>query len=135
MAKGEKLTVQFRIAATAKAPVGKYGGNYDGASETFDNDKVPTPANNKPNACTQFLGEYPSEFQVAEAGGTSTPAATTAPAAAAPSASASPSAGPHLAETGASSNTLPIALGGVAMLAAGAGTLLFLRRRKAGARS
>lgn len=120
LAKGEKLTVQFRIAATAKAPAGKYGGNYDGGSEAFDNDKVPTPANNKPNSCTQFYGEYYGEFQVAEPGGTTTPAA-----------SASPSAGPHLAETGTSSSTLPIALGGAAVLAAGAGTLLFLRRRKA----
>lgn len=43
--------------------------------------------------------------------------------------------GPHLADTGSSSNTLPIALGGAAVLAAGAGTLLVLRRRKAGAHS
>ncbi|MFD0348599.1 LAETG motif-containing sortase-dependent surface protein [Kitasatospora aburaviensis] len=43
--------------------------------------------------------------------------------------------GPHLAETGSSSNTLPIAVGGAAVLAAGAGTLVVLRRRKAGSHS
>ncbi|MFF9642891.1 LAETG motif-containing sortase-dependent surface protein [Kitasatospora aureofaciens] len=58
--------------------------------------------------------------------------AATAPAPAA-TASASASAGPELAHTGVSSNTLPIALGGAAVLAAGAGTLFVLRRRKAGA--
>ncbi|MGW2249572.1 LAETG motif-containing sortase-dependent surface protein [Kitasatospora sp. NPDC001660] len=137
LAKGEKLTVRIRIAATAKAPAGKYGANYDAGSDAFDNDKVPTPANTKPNACTQFYGTYEGTFQVADAGTATatapatTTAATTAPAAA----SASPSAGPHLAETGASSNTLPIAVGGAAVLVAGAGTLFFLRRRKAGTHS
>ncbi|MFI9156564.1 LAETG motif-containing sortase-dependent surface protein [Kitasatospora aureofaciens] len=128
LAKGAKLTYKVRIAATAKAPVGRYGANYEAGSDAFDNDKVPTPANNRPQACTQFLADHEGEFHVAEAGGTSSPAAV--PAAAV---SASPSAGPHLAETGASSNTLPIALGGAAVLAAGAGALFVLRRRKAGA--
>ncbi|MFJ8626465.1 LAETG motif-containing sortase-dependent surface protein [Kitasatospora sp. NPDC093550] len=123
LAKGAKTTLQIRIAATAKAPVGKYGANYDAGSEAFDNDKIPTPANNKPQACTQFYGEYTGEFHVAEAGATA-PVATAAP---------SPSGGPHLAETGASSNTLPIALGGAAVLAVGAGTLVALRRRKSAA--
>ncbi|MFB7912018.1 LAETG motif-containing sortase-dependent surface protein [Kitasatospora sp. NPDC056076] len=132
LAKGEKLTYKVRIAATAKAPVGRYGANYEAGSDAFDNDKVPTPANNKPQACTQFLDDYLGEFHVAEAGGATT--AATVPAAVA-TASASPSAGPHLAETGSSSNTLPIALGGAAVLAAGAGTLFVLRRRKAGAHS
>ncbi|MEV7024144.1 LAETG motif-containing sortase-dependent surface protein [Kitasatospora sp. NPDC093558] len=140
LAKGEKFTVQLRIAVNAKAPAGKYGGNYEAGSDAFDNDKVPTPANDKPNACTQFLADHVGNFQVAEPGsGATTPAATTAspsaPAAVSASPSASASAGPHLAETGASSNTLPIALGGAAVLAAGAGTLFFLRRRKAGANS
>ncbi|WBP87730.1 LAETG motif-containing sortase-dependent surface protein [Kitasatospora cathayae] len=127
LAKGEKLTYKVRIAATAKAPAGRYGANYEAASDAFDNDKVPTPANNQPQACTQFLADYLGEFHVAEAGGATTPAAV--PAAAV---SASPSAGPHLAETGASSDTLPIALGGAVVLAVGAGTLFVLRRRKAG---
>ncbi|MBV6700626.1 LPXTG cell wall anchor domain-containing protein [Kitasatospora aureofaciens] len=136
LAKGEKFTVQLRIAATAKAPAGKYGGNYDAGSDAFDNDRTPTPANHISTACTQYYGTYAGEFQVAEAGaGTATTPATTAAATAPAAASASPSAGPHLAETGASSNTLPIALGGAAVLAAGAGTLLVLRRRKAGAHS
>ncbi|MEV0534363.1 LPXTG cell wall anchor domain-containing protein [Kitasatospora sp. NPDC050463] len=126
LAKGEKFTVQLRIAATAKAPAGKYGSTIGGGSDAFDNDKIPTPANNKPNACTQFIDYYEGDFQVAEAG-----AATTAKAAP----STSPAAGPHLAETGSSSNTLPIALGGAVVLAAGAGTLLVLRRRKAGSHS
>ncbi|MEV7924867.1 MULTISPECIES: LAETG motif-containing sortase-dependent surface protein [unclassified Kitasatospora] len=131
LAKGEKITYQVRIAATAKAPVGNYGANYDAGSDAFDNDKVPTPANDKPNACTQFYNPFEGKFRVAEAGGaSSTPAA-----AGHGSASASPSAGPHLAETGADSNTLPIALGGAAVLAAGAGTVFVLRRRKAGAHS
>ncbi|MEU8514513.1 LAETG motif-containing sortase-dependent surface protein [Kitasatospora sp. NPDC048722] len=140
LAKGEKFTVQLRIAANAKAPAGKYGGNYEAGSDAFDNDKVPTPANNKPNACTQFLADFEGNFQVAEAGAATAPAATapvaTTPATAtAASPSAPATAGPHLAETGASSNTLPIAVGGAAVLVAGAGTLFFLRRRKAGANS
>ncbi|MFF1908865.1 LAETG motif-containing sortase-dependent surface protein [Kitasatospora sp. NPDC058218] len=130
LAKGEKHTVQIRIAATAKAPAGKYGANYDSGSDAFDNDKVPTPANDKPNACTQFYGYYEGDFKVAETGAATTPAS-----AGSPKASASPAAGPHLAETGSSSNTLPIALGGAAVLAAGASTLLVLRRRKAGSHS
>ncbi|MFE5580529.1 LAETG motif-containing sortase-dependent surface protein [Kitasatospora sp. NPDC056531] len=140
LAKGEKLTYKVRIAATAKAPVGRYGANYEAGSDAFDNDKVPTPANNKAQACTQFLDDYLGEFHVADAGGATTPATTPAavPAsasAASVSASASASAGPELAHTGADSNTLPIALGGAAVLAAGAGTLFVLRRRKAGAHS
>ncbi|MFJ9951448.1 LAETG motif-containing sortase-dependent surface protein [Kitasatospora sp. NPDC091207] len=127
LAKGEKHSLQIRIAATAKAPVGKYGANYDSGSDAFDNDKVPTPANTKPNACTQFYGYYEGDFKVAETGAATTPATTGSA-----KASASPAAGPHLAETGSSSNTLPIALGGAAVLAAGAGTLIVLRRRKAG---
>lgn len=140
LAKGEKFTVQLRIAANAKAPAGKYGGNYEAGSDAFDNDKVPTPANTKPNACTQFLADFEGNFQVAEAGAATAPASA-APAATTPAtaASASPSApaaaGPHLAETGASSTTLPIAVGGAAVLVAGAGTLFFLRRRKAGTNS
>ncbi|MFJ7279519.1 LAETG motif-containing sortase-dependent surface protein [Kitasatospora sp. NPDC098663] len=134
LAKGEKITYQVRIAATAKAPVGKYGANYDAGSDAFDNDKVPTPANNKPNACTQFYNPFEGEFRVADAGA-ATPTAGTPAAAGHGSASASPSAGPHLAETGADSSTLPIALGGAAVLAAGAGTVFVLRRRKAGAHS
>ncbi|MEU9043123.1 MULTISPECIES: LPXTG cell wall anchor domain-containing protein [unclassified Kitasatospora] len=129
LAKGEKVTYKVRIAATAKAPVGKYGANYEAGSDAFDNDKVPTPANNKPQACTQFLDHYLGEFHVAATGGATTAATTPAVAV-----SASPSAGgPHLAETGAGADTLPIALGGAAVLAAGAGTLFVLRRRKAGA--
>ncbi|MFH8379858.1 LAETG motif-containing sortase-dependent surface protein [Kitasatospora sp. NPDC018058] len=131
LAKGEKLTYKVRIAATAKAPVGRYGANYEAGSDAFENSKVPTPANNKPQACTQFLDDYLGEFHVADAGGATTPAS----AAASVSASASASAGPELAHTGADSNTLPIALGGAAVLAAGAGTVFVLRRRKAGAHS
>ncbi|WP_147409139.1 LAETG motif-containing sortase-dependent surface protein [Kitasatospora xanthocidica] len=134
LAKGEKITYKVRIAATAKAPVGHYGANYEAGSDAFDNDKVPTPANNKPQACTQFLDDYLGEFNVGEAGATT---ATNAPATTAPGATASPSpsGGPHLAETGSSSNTLPIALGGAAVLAVGAGTLVALRRRKPATRS
>ncbi|MEU6232290.1 LAETG motif-containing sortase-dependent surface protein [Kitasatospora sp. NPDC047058] len=122
LAKGEKFTVQLRIAATAKAPVGRYGSTIGGGSDAFDNDKVPTPANNKANACTQFIDYYEGDFQVADAG--------TAPTTKAPSAPAP--AGPQLAQTGSSSDTVPIAVGGATVLAVGAGTLFVLRRRKAG---
>lgn len=82
LAKGEKITYQVRIAATAKAPVGNYGANYDAGSDAFDNDKVPTPANDKPNACTQFYNPFEGKFRVAEAGGASStprPPATVRP--------------------------------------------------------
>ncbi|MFG3224310.1 LAETG motif-containing sortase-dependent surface protein [Kitasatospora sp. NPDC048194] len=131
LAKGQKLTYKVRIAATAKAPVGRYGANYEAGSNAFENAKVPNPANNKPQACTQFLDDYLGEFHVAEAGAATTAAAVPVSA----SASASTAAGPELAHTGADSSTLPIALGGAAVLAAGAGTVFVLRRRKAGAHS
>ncbi|SDT71576.1 LPXTG-motif cell wall anchor domain-containing protein [Streptomyces sp. TLI_053] len=129
IAKGEKLTIQFRIAANA-APVGDYGGTVGGGSEVFDNTPdLPQPASPLPNSCTQYGNYYEGGFKVADK--SSTTATTPLKATASPSAVS----GPHLADTGSSSNTLPIAVGGAAVLAAGAGTLLVLRRRKAGAHS
>ncbi|WP_406198126.1 LPXTG cell wall anchor domain-containing protein [Kitasatospora sp. NBC_01560] len=131
LAKGEKLTLGFRIAATQSAPTGAFGGNLGGGSEAFDNVGIPKPASDKKDSCTQYLAYYEGNFKVSDKAGSTSTAATGTPAAAA----SSPAAGPHLAETGTDSSTLPIALGGAAVLAAGAGTLLVLRRRKAGAHS
>ncbi|MDY0810996.1 LAETG motif-containing sortase-dependent surface protein [Kitasatospora purpeofusca] len=131
IAKGEKLTIQFRIAANT-APVGDYGGNLGGGSEAFDNTPdLPKPASTLPNSCTHYGNYYEGGFKVADKSSSTTAAAIP------PKTTASPSAasGPHLADTGSSSTTLPIALGGAAVLAAGAGTLFVLRRRKAGAHS
>ncbi|MFE2723323.1 LAETG motif-containing sortase-dependent surface protein [Kitasatospora sp. NPDC059327] len=127
IAKGAKLTLQVRLAATGKAVTARYFAQLAVASETFEGKNVPgAPA----DSCVQFSGSHRVDdlFKVAD-----TAAAATTPAATGSAkASASPAAGPHLAETGSSSNTLPIALGGAAVLAAGAGTLIALRRRKAG---
>ncbi len=131
IAKGEKLTIQFRIAANT-APVGDYGGTVGGGSEAFDNTPdLPKPASTLPNSCTHYGNYYEGDFKVADKSSSTTAAATPLKATASPSAVS----GPHLADTGSSSNTLPIALGGAAVLAAGAGTLFVLRRRKAGAHS
>ncbi|MER5349628.1 LAETG motif-containing sortase-dependent surface protein [Kitasatospora sp. NPDC002551] len=129
LAKGEKLTIQFRIAANT-APVGAYGGNLSGGSEPFDNTPaLPKPGSELKDSCTQYRNEYQGDFKVTDKAGATAASSTAA------SHSASPTAvsGPHLAETGSSSTTLPIAVGGAVVLAAGAGTLLALRRRKAGA--
>ncbi|MET8699141.1 LAETG motif-containing sortase-dependent surface protein [Kitasatospora sp. NPDC004723] len=132
LGKGEKLTLQFRITPTAKAPLAKYSGNFGGGDTAMDNTVLPHPAKPDKNGCTQYINYYEGEFKLTLAGPAGTASASAKPSA---SASASPSAvsGPHLAETGSSSNTLPIAVGGAVVLAAGAGTLLALRRRKAGA--
>ncbi|MFJ7245601.1 LAETG motif-containing sortase-dependent surface protein [Kitasatospora sp. NPDC098652] len=136
IAKGGKLTLQVRLAATDKAIAARYFAQLSGASEAFESKDVPgAPAT---GGCLAFNGDYRVDdlFKVVDAGSTAPATSTAVPAAAvSATASASPSAGPHLAETGSSSNTLPIALGGAAVLAAGAGTLFVLRRRKAGAHS
>ncbi|MFJ2190721.1 LAETG motif-containing sortase-dependent surface protein [Kitasatospora sp. NPDC087861] len=133
IAKGGKLTLQVRLAATDKALSARYFAQLSATSETFEAKDVPgTPADGR---CLSYGADYrvDDHFTVTDARAATTPATT--PAAVPAPASASPSAGPHLAETGADSSTLPIALGGAAVLAAGAGTLVVLRRRKAGAHS
>ncbi|MFF7453567.1 LAETG motif-containing sortase-dependent surface protein [Kitasatospora sp. NPDC008115] len=137
LGKGEKLTLRFRITPTAKAPLAKYSGNFGGGDTAMDNAVLPHPAKPDPKGCTQYINFYEGEFKLTKAGAAGTPSAAakpSTPASAKPAAAASPSAarGPHLAETGSDSSTLPIALTGAAVLAAGAGTLLVLRRRKAG---
>ncbi|MFF7992348.1 LAETG motif-containing sortase-dependent surface protein [Kitasatospora xanthocidica] len=128
IAKGGKLTFQVRLAATGKAVTGNYFAQLGASSETFEGKDVPgAPA----DLCLSYGGDYRVDdlFKVVDATATTTaaaPAGTAAP---------SPSGGPHLAETGSSSNTLPIALGGAAVLAVGAGTLVALRRRKSAAQS
>ncbi|MFD5462134.1 LAETG motif-containing sortase-dependent surface protein [Kitasatospora sp. NPDC127059] len=145
LAKGEKLTLQVRLAATDKALAAGYFAQLDGASESFPSKDVPGVRQGPEGSCTGFSGSYriPELFKVVA--GTPAPAGTGTPSASAPAAPATPTApapgatttpaGPELAHTGADSNTLPIALGGAAVLAAGAGTLFVLRRRKAGAHS
>ncbi|MFE2105677.1 LAETG motif-containing sortase-dependent surface protein [Kitasatospora sp. NPDC059463] len=138
LGKGEKLTLRFRITPTAKAPLAMYSGNFGGGDTAMDNALLPHPAKPDPKGCTQYINLYEGEFKLTGAGAASTASAAakpSAPASAKPAGTASPSAasGPHLAETGSDSSTLPIAVAGAAVLAAGAGTLLVLRRRKAGA--
>ncbi|MEV0192464.1 LAETG motif-containing sortase-dependent surface protein [Kitasatospora purpeofusca] len=135
VAKGEKLTLQFRVTPTDKAPLGTFWGNFGGGGDAMDNSTLPHPARDDKKGCTQYINYYEGTFKLAKAGTATT--ATGAPSSSGSPRAASPSAvsGPHLADTGSSSNTLPIALGGAAVLAAGAGTLFALRRRKAGAHS
>ncbi|MER7671831.1 LAETG motif-containing sortase-dependent surface protein [Kitasatospora sp. NPDC096128] len=145
LAKGEKLTLQVRLAATGKAVSTEYAARLDGASEAFLSKDVPGTRQGPEGSCSGFGGNYhlATPFKVVD--GTPAPTGTpTAPApagtgpatstAAAPAPGATTAAaGPELAHTGADSSTLPIALGGAAVLAAGAGTVFVLRRRKAGA--
>ncbi|MER7850169.1 LAETG motif-containing sortase-dependent surface protein [Kitasatospora sp. NPDC096077] len=129
IAKGGKLTLQVRLAATDKAVTARYFAQLSGSSEFFEGKNLPGAPTN--GSCVSYTGDYRVDdlFKVVDAGSTAPATGTAVPAAV----STSPAAGPHLAETGADSNTLPIALGGAAVLAAGAGTLFVLRRRKAGA--
>lgn len=129
LANGAKFTLQVRIAATAKAANARYFAQVAGSSESFPSKSV--PGSTATAGCTDFGGSYRVDdlFTVADA--TAAPSTSAAKA----TASASPTAGPHLAETGSSSSTLPIAVGGAAVLAAGAGTLFVVRRRKAGTHS
>ncbi|MFD8323304.1 LAETG motif-containing sortase-dependent surface protein [Kitasatospora purpeofusca] len=133
LAKGEKLTLQFRVTPTDKAPLGSYWGNFGGGGDAMDNSTLPHPARDDKKGCTQYINYYEGTFKLAKAGTatTGTPSSSGSPKAASPSAVS----GPHLADTGSSSNTLPIAVGGAAVLAAGAGTLLVLRRRRTGSHS
>ncbi|MFJ3788017.1 LAETG motif-containing sortase-dependent surface protein [Kitasatospora sp. NPDC090091] len=128
IAKGAKLTLQVRLKATGKARSADYFAELRGTSETIPSKNV--PGSTLTNGCHEYFGDHRVDelFKVAD-----TAPSTTAKASG--SASTSPAAGPHLAETGSSSNTLPIAVGGAAVLAAGAGTLVVLRRRKAGSHS
>ncbi|WP_327679293.1 LAETG motif-containing sortase-dependent surface protein [Kitasatospora sp. NBC_00458] len=139
LGKGEKVTLQFRIAATGKAPIGEFGGNFGGGDTAMDNAVLPHPATADKNACTQYISYYEGTFKLAAPGtattGTASAAGSTSPSASPSAKASSAPAGPHLAETGSSSTTLPLAVGGAAVLAAGAGTLFVLRRRKAGAHS
>ncbi|MBP0452008.1 LPXTG cell wall anchor domain-containing protein [Kitasatospora sp. RG8] len=131
LAKGAKLAFQVRVTPTDKALTGDYYAQLDADSETFQPKDVPgAPAT---DSCIDFNGSFRVDglFKVADKNA----ATTTAGAPASPSGSSSAKAGPQLAQTGSSSNTLPIALGGAAVLAAGVGTLLVLRRRKAGSHS
>ncbi|MFC5886990.1 LAETG motif-containing sortase-dependent surface protein [Kitasatospora sp. CM 4170] len=126
IAKGAKLTLQVRIKATGKARSADYFAELRGTSETIPSKNV--PGSTLTNGCHEYFGDHRVDdlFKVSDAAPSTTAKA---------SASTSPAAGPHLAETGSSSNTLPIAVGGAAVLAAGAGTLVVLRRRKAGSHS
>ncbi|MGW4893597.1 LAETG motif-containing sortase-dependent surface protein [Kitasatospora sp. NPDC004240] len=119
IAKGEKVTIQVKIAATDKALTALYHGEVTGQSETFDN---ATTTGGRPG-CLSYGASYRGRFTIPGPGTPTTTAANTTPA----------SSGPHLAETGSSSSTLPIAATGAAVLAAGATTLVALRRRKAAA--
>ncbi|MET8629282.1 LAETG motif-containing sortase-dependent surface protein [Kitasatospora sp. NPDC004669] len=143
LAKGQKLTLQVRIAATDKALSTNYFAQLGGDSESFPSKDIPGVRQGPEGSCSGFTGSYriADLFKVVDAGSAPATSAAAAPSASASapgsaaSVSASASAGPELAHTGADSNTLPIALGGAAVLAAGAGTLFVLRRRKAGAHS
>ncbi|MFE7559201.1 LAETG motif-containing sortase-dependent surface protein [Kitasatospora sp. NPDC057500] len=134
LGKGEKLTLHFRITPTDKAPLGSFGGNFGGGDTAMPNTALPHPAQPDKDGCTQYINYYEGAFKLTRAGATGAASASTSTKpATSPSVSPSAVSGPHLAETGSSSNTLPIAVGGAVVLAAGAGTLLALRRRKAGA--
>lgn len=75
IARGEKLTIQFRITA-GTAPVGDYGGTVGGGSEAFDNTpNLPKPGSTLPNSCTQYSNYYEGGFKVADKS-SSTAAAT-----------------------------------------------------------
>ncbi|WP_395295002.1 LAETG motif-containing sortase-dependent surface protein [Kitasatospora hibisci] len=134
LAKGAKLAFQVRVAPTDKAPTAQYYAQLDAGSEAFESKAVPGAP--ETDSCITFNGSFRVDdlFKVTDKNAATTPASG-APSSPSTKVSTSPAAGPHLAETGSSSNTLPIAVGGAAVLAAGAGTLFVLRRRKAGSHS
>lgn len=130
--KGETLTFQLKLAVTADTEADNAASALGAAYIERDNEKVGFPAS------------AVSPFTIGKAGtnaGGSTPVTLPDTKGKAPSAkdavskakSKAGSRGGNLAETGGGSNTMPIALTGAAVVALGAGTLVFLRRRKAGA--
>ncbi|MEU5385244.1 LPXTG cell wall anchor domain-containing protein [Kitasatospora cineracea] len=151
--KGSSLTLALRIAATAKAPAGKYQTSESGGSALLEDDSdtfLPlAPAEQKPasdqngtGTCTQFIASAAHDFAVVNNATTASPSAqpshaaspTASPTATAGTPSTAPTTqaahkGPELAETGAD-NTVPIAIGGAAVLALGAAILVALRRRR-----
>ncbi|MEV7777714.1 LPXTG cell wall anchor domain-containing protein [Kitasatospora sp. NPDC088351] len=119
LARGEKLTLQLRIAADPKAPLGQYRFAFAALTEPLPSGSAPA----RKYTCPQLTGSATGTLMVADrapATGATTPAST-GPATTPPAA--------HLADTGAGTGTRPIALTGAAALALGA-ALLFLARRR-----
>ncbi|MER7703292.1 LPXTG cell wall anchor domain-containing protein [Kitasatospora sp. NPDC097605] len=156
--RGAKLTVKLRVTASAKTPLGSYGFTLSGQSEILRPGSAPAykydcpQLNGSHTGTIKVTDKAPATTEPTKTGepsptGTST--ATTAPTA---SASPSPSAprptggtgtgagttgnsggstGGRLAETGASSTTVPLAVTGAVAIGLGAAALLVARRRKA----
>ncbi|MEV5882420.1 LAETG motif-containing sortase-dependent surface protein [Streptomyces sp. NPDC052020] len=100
------------------------------SSAPADTPEPSAPASESP-AGTPSADTPSSQAPSSEAPAGQTPSASaSAPAAAAPSATPNGGSG-DLAETGADSNTLPIAIGAAVLLAGGAGIVLATRRRRA----
>ncbi|WP_031062978.1 LAETG motif-containing sortase-dependent surface protein [Streptomyces sp. NRRL WC-3742] len=129
--KDEKLTFQLKLAVTADTEADAAASALGAAYIEKGNEKVGFPASavtpftigkagtnaggGTPVTVPDAKGKKPSGDAVAKA-----------------KSKAGARAG-NLAETGGGSNTTAIALTGAAVVALGAGTLVFLRRRKAGA--
>ncbi|WMX45604.1 LPXTG cell wall anchor domain-containing protein [Streptomyces roseicoloratus] len=127
---GKSFDIKLKVAVDAKAPVGdgvvivgsayvnedgSCGGADEGAYTEFT---VTKPA--KPGA-----GTTGGNGNTTQQGGTSTTPVTTG--------TTGSTTGGKLAATGAGSSTMPIALTGAAAVALGAGAMVVVRRRKAGA--
>ncbi|MEV6973468.1 LPXTG cell wall anchor domain-containing protein [Kitasatospora sp. NPDC093806] len=144
--RGGKVTVKLRVTAGAKTPLGAYGFTLSGQTEVLPPGSAPAYKYN----CPQLSGSHTGTIKVTDkAPATTAPTATVSPTAsasptatattAAPSASTSTgpgtattgSTGSHLAETGASSGTMPLAIAGTATIALGAAAIFVARRRKA----
>ncbi|WP_369183849.1 LAETG motif-containing sortase-dependent surface protein [Streptomyces sp. Y1] len=145
LAKDEKLTIQLKLAFTADTEADYAAVELAGLYFDLTRDHNEGPG---------FPVSPVSSFTIAAANGTgagggSTPvtlpdanarkqgeagkAKPSADTVAKAKSKAASRGGANLAETGGGSNTTAIALTGGAVLAVGAGTLVFLRRRKAGA--
>ena len=101
------------------------------ATATESTTAAPSASTPAPSVSSSSAAQLPIDFPVATPGVT-LPALTPAVIAKATvvSDAAAPAKGKDLAQTGGGSDSTPIAIGGAAVLAAGVGTLVVLRRRK-----
>ncbi|MFJ2579864.1 LPXTG cell wall anchor domain-containing protein [Kitasatospora aureofaciens] len=118
LAQGEKLTLQVRITAGARAALDDYRFSFAAKSEVLPIGSAPA----KKYTCPQLAGTFGGTFTVTDH------------AAATSGTTPSPAAGPtrtpdRLADTGGGTDSTPIALTGTATIALGAALLLLTRRR------
>ncbi|BAJ31954.1 MULTISPECIES: LPXTG cell wall anchor domain-containing protein [Kitasatospora] len=116
--KGGSLTLDLRIAATAKALVGDYQATESGGSAVLEDDSdtflswtapsdQPAADQNGTGVCTQFVGYATHDFAVVDSATSASPSAEPSPSPSAPA--SSPAAAPTSTPTGSTHTATPTA--------------------------